>query len=81
MERMTVFETLKEKYFKDADSLARFLWDEECADGKTHEKAVNAACFYVSALGKCAYGPDEPAGEKCVNCLRAWLESEPEAEE
>lgn len=79
MEQMTVFETLKEKYFKDAESLARFLLNRDAVFASVH--CVKAGCFYMSMLEKCAYGPDEPAGEKCVDCLRTWLESEPEAEE
>lgn len=81
MERMTVFETLKEKYFKDADSLARLLLSHEKDVPIARLDAVNKACIYMSALGKCAYGPYEPVGEKCVDCLRSWLEIEPEAEE
>ena len=79
MERMTVFETLKEKYFKDADSLARFLLSRDAVF--VNVRLVKAGCFYMSTLEKCAYGPDEPVGEKCVDCLRSWLEIEPEAEE
>lgn len=79
---MTVFENLREKYFKDADSLARFLLaNEEDDDRITRDMLLNSVCFYMETLGKCAYGPDEPAGVKCVDCLRAWLELEPEAEE
>lgn len=81
MERMTVFETLKEKYFKDADTLARFLLSNERDAVLTSLDPVTAGCTYMSMLEKCAYGPDEPAGEKCIDCLREWLELEPEAEE
>ena len=43
---MTVFETLKEKYFKDADTLARFLLNRDAIFASVH--CVKAGCFYMS---------------------------------